>query len=108
MARLTKFSDAMSSRPLFCLRSSFLIAPARDRLAYADADRRIVDRCLARGAVIVDRVTQTGQRLFEMFLQREARMVGADRNPHGRQLYYALCAMNASVTISARGEDRLA
>ena len=40
-----------------------------DRLSYADADGRVVDRRLAAGPVIVHDVAKTGQRLLEMFFE---------------------------------------
>ena len=79
-----------------------------DRAPDADADERIVHRRLAVRAVIVDAVPERRQRLLEMFLEREAGMVGADRNPHGGIVLYARSAVRTpSVVISSRGEERL-
>src|SRR5262245_30354004 len=85
-----------------------------------ETKRRIVDRGFAVGAVIVDRVAETDERLFEMFLQREAGMVGANRNPHDTRFYYTLSALERApmsrmpkddaapaAVISTRGEERL-
>src|ERR1700681_4542204 len=51
---------------------------ARDR----EADRRIVDRLLAVGAVIVNAVTQTLQTSFEMLFEKKSGVIRADRNPY--------------------------
>ena len=81
-------------------------AAVGDGAADADADRRIVDRRLAVGAVIVDAVSEPRERLLQMFFQCEAGVVGAHRNSHGQRLYYVR-EMIPSVVISARGENRL-
>ena len=72
----------------------------------SEADRRIVDRRFAVGAVIVNDVAQPVKRLFEVFFERESGVIGANRHAHGPQLYYG-AVMTPSATISARGEDRL-
>ena len=51
----------------------------RHRAADADADRRVVHRRVAVRAVIVDRVAERCERLFEMFFQREACVIGTNR-----------------------------
>ena len=53
-----------------------------DRARHPGADIRIVDRLARVGAEIVDLVSEPRQRRHEMLFQREARMVGADRDPH--------------------------
>ena len=81
-----------------------------DGAADAHTDRRIVNRLLAVGAVIVDGVSQLFQRLFEMFFEKEAGVVGPDRDAHGPRLYYEVQGstfMVPTVTISARGEERI-
>src|SRR4029453_15554980 len=78
-----------------------------DRAANRKANRRIVDRRFTVGAVIVHRVAKPRQGLLEVFLQDEARMVGANRDSHGEGLYYVALAMIPIVVISARGEARL-
>jgi 23S rRNA (cytosine1962-C5)-methyltransferase len=78
-----------------------------DRPGHRQTDRRIVDRFLAVGAVIVDLVPEARERLFEMLLQCEAGMVGADGDTHGERLYYVGLAMIPSVVITPRGEERL-
>lgn len=80
---------------------------AGDRAAHREANRRIVDRCFTVGAVIVDGVAKARQGLLEVFLQDEARMVGANRDSHSERLYYVGLAMIPMVVISARGEARL-
>jgi 23S rRNA (cytosine1962-C5)-methyltransferase len=77
-----------------------------DRTTYPDADRRVVHRFLAVRAVIVHAVPQLRERLLQVFLQYEARMVGANRDSHGQRLYYVR-GMTPRVVISARGEERL-
>ena len=60
-----------------------------DGAADGDADRRIVDRRLAVGAVIVDGVAEPRERGLEMFFQQKAGMIGADRDAHRTtRLYY--------------------
>jgi len=79
-----------------------------DRTRDRKADRRVVDRRFAVGAVVVDGVPEARDRLLEMFFQRETRVVGADRDSHDGRLYYKdHYRMIPSVVISARGEDRL-
>ena len=63
-------------------------APLGDRACDGDADRRIVDRRLAVGAVIVDDVPEPLQRLLQMLFQQKAGMIGADRDAHDARLYY--------------------
>src|SRR5205823_5945316 len=64
-------------------------APFGDGAADADADRRIVDRRLAVGAVILDAVSEPRERLFQMFFQCEPGVIGAHRNSHGGIVLYA-------------------
>jgi 23S rRNA (cytosine1962-C5)-methyltransferase len=70
-------------------------------------------------------MAETPERLFQMFFQSEARMVGADRDSHDTRFYYTLSESRISrlahrvpspeprvtvfpiVVISARGEERL-
>jgi hypothetical protein len=59
-----------------------------DCAADAQADRRIVDRRFAVGAMIVDEVTKTGERLLEMFFENESRVICANRDTHNAKLYY--------------------
>ena len=72
-----------------------------------EADRRIVDRRLAVGAVIVDGVAEPRERVFQMLLEGKAGVVGANRNSHSVRLYYVGLVMTPTVVISARGEDRV-
>ena len=51
-----------------------------------DADRRIVDRGIAVRAVIVHCVPERCQCLLHVFLEREARVIGADRNSHSERI----------------------
>ena len=84
--------------------------PLGNRAADGDADRRVIHRRLARRAMVIDRVAEARERLLEMFLQREARMIGADSDSHGERLYYGdsrFEVLMPSVVISARGEERL-
>ena len=73
-------------------------APVGDRAADADADRRVVDRRLAVGAVIVDGVAEPAERLLQVFLQQEARVIGADRDAHDARLYYDRFAARSPVS----------
>ena len=61
-------------------------AAVGDRAADADADRRVVDRRLAVGAVIVDGVAEPLERLLQMFFQEKAGVIGADRDAHGARI----------------------
>jgi hypothetical protein len=38
--------------------------------------------------VVVDDVAEPLQRAFEMLLEQEAGVIGADSDPHGPELYY--------------------
>jgi 23S rRNA (cytosine1962-C5)-methyltransferase len=78
-----------------------------DRAADTDADRRIVHRGLTVRAVVVHGVPKTRQRLLEVFLEGETRMVRANRDSHSERLYYVGLVMIPTVVISARGEARL-
>jgi hypothetical protein len=53
-----------------------------------NADRRIVDRRFAVGAVIVDHVAEALERALQMLFERKARVIGANRNAHNAQVYY--------------------
>ena len=66
-------------------------ASFHDRASDRDADRRIVDRLLVVRPVIVDRVPELCERLFEMFLQREPCMIGPDRDAHTGDFTVRFC-----------------
>ena len=72
-----------------------------------ETDGRIVDRSVAVGTVILDGMPEASQRLFQMFFECKARMVGADGDSHGERLYYVALTMFPTAVISARGEERL-
>ncbi len=89
-----------------------------------EADRRIVDRLFAVRPVIVDLVAEARERLLQVLLEREACVIGADRDAHDARLYYTLSAFRSqlsadsreptaeslvipTVIIAARGEERL-
>ena len=57
-------------------------APLGHRAADGDADRRVVDGRVAVGAEIVDGVAEPREGLFQMLLQDEAGMIGADGDAH--------------------------
>jgi 23S rRNA (cytosine1962-C5)-methyltransferase len=82
-------------------------AAVRDNLPDAKTDRGIVDRRLAVGAVVVHAVTEAGQRLLQVLLQRVTRVVCANGDVHGERLYYVALAMIPAVVISTRGEERV-
>ena len=82
-------------------------AAVSDGAPDSDADRRVVDRLLAVRAVIVNVVSETRERLPQVFFERVARMIGADGDSHGLQLYSVALVMVPAVVISARGEERL-
>ena len=81
------------------------------------ADWRIVHRRFAVGAVILDEVAKTGERLLEMLFEKKSRVIRANRDAHNEGI--VLCkvpgsrvqgfksSMTPTVTINARGEDRL-
>lgn len=77
-----------------------------DRCPDREADRRVVHRRLAVGAVIVNGVPEAFERLAEMLFQQETRMIGPNSDSHSRRLYYG-SHMTPYVVISARGEERL-
>jgi hypothetical protein len=62
--------------------------PFGDGAADGDADWRIVHRFLAMGAVIVDAVAETLQRVLQVLFEEKARVIGADCDSHSAQLYY--------------------
>ena len=57
-------------------------AAADDRPPTFGADLGVVHRFAAVGAEVVDLVSKSRQRRDKMLLQRESRVVGADRDPH--------------------------
>jgi hypothetical protein len=59
-----------------------------DGSANADANGGIVDSFFALGSVIVDGVAKSIERPFQMLFQPEPGVIGANRDPHRRQLYY--------------------
>jgi hypothetical protein len=67
-----------------------LRAPFRDGASDGEADRRVVGRRVAVRPVIVDGVAESRERLFEVFLEGEARVIGADRDSHVPGFYYTL------------------
>ena len=89
-------------------------APLRHRAADAQADRRVVHRRFAVGAVIVDDVSQLLQRPLEMLFEEKTGVIAANRDAHSAKLYYGSrfkvpgsAFMIPSVTVTSRGEDRL-
>ena len=67
-------------------------AAFHDRPSDAETDGRIVDGRLVMGSVILDSMSDSLQRLFEMFFQQEPGVIGADRNAHDGRLYYGFRA----------------
>ena len=75
-----------------------LSAPAKDDAAVGatfghqtrdvDADRRVIRRLLIVCTAIVNSVPEPRERVLEMFLQSEARMIGANCDAHAAELYY--------------------
>src|SRR6185503_12503695 len=80
-------------------------APLGDGASDREADRRVVDRGLAVGAVIVDAVAEPRQRLFQVFLEGEAGVIGADGDSHGQRLYYGRCRTSFVVRRSPLGNS---
>src|SRR5471032_2799835 len=82
-------------------------APLRDRAADGDADRRVVDGRLAVGPVVVDAVPEPREGLLQVFLEREARMIGADSDTDTAALTVLLaCLMRTNGGIPTRNEYR--
>ena len=46
--------------------------------------------CIGVGRAVAEGRAERGERLLEMFLQREASVIGANRDSHGRKLYCTL------------------
>ena len=53
-----------------------------DRTPDVQADRRVVHRRFAVGAVILDDVAETRERLLEMFFEEKSRVIRANRDAH--------------------------
>ena len=66
-------------------------SPFRDGAGDIQADGRIVDRLFAVRAAILDRVPEPRQRLRQVLLEREARVIGADRDAHARDCTIRTC-----------------
>jgi 23S rRNA (cytosine1962-C5)-methyltransferase len=82
------------------------IGPALDhRSPNVRADGGIVNRFFGVRAEIVDVVTKPSNRVAQMLLQREPRMVGADRYAH--TINYIGTSMIPSVSVTSRGADRV-
>src|SRR4051794_8080172 len=56
--------------------------PFRHRAADRHADRRVIDRLLAVRPEVVDGVAEALERWLEMFLERKAGVIGANRDAH--------------------------
>ena len=106
--RRTLFAAICSPWPLPPSTMPRSARPADDGAAHAEADGRVVDRGLARRAVVVNRVPELLQRPLEVLLQQKARVIGADGNTHKMGIVPDCSTfMGPSVVISARGEQRL-
>ena len=77
-------------------------AAADDGSADRHADRRVVHGLFAVGAVVVDRVTETPKRLLQVLLEREARVIGADRDVHWRDCTMRACSNGVARLFTAR------
>ena len=59
--------------------------------------------------MIVDGVTEPLQRAFEMFLEKKAGVIGANRDAHRRQSVLCSCSpMSPTATVNLRGAERVA
>src|SRR5947207_3710410 len=63
-------------------------APFDDRARDVEADRRVIDRRLAVGPMIVDEVPDPLERQLQMFFQQKAGVIGANGDAHAAELYY--------------------
>jgi 23S rRNA (cytosine1962-C5)-methyltransferase len=79
-----------------------------DRASDGETDRRVVDHRLAVRAVVGHVVAEPCERPLEVFLEKESGVISANRDAHGRRLYYwRTKRVIPTVTISSRGEERL-
>ena len=77
-----------------------------DGPADAQADRRIVDRRFAVGAVILDEVAETGERVLEMFFEKKSRVIRANRDAHSAKLYYWFTVQGSGGSTRCRTLNR--
>lgn len=62
--------------------------PLADRARDIEADRRVIDRRLTVGSVIVDDVPDPLKCLLQVLFQQKAGVIGADGDAHDARLYY--------------------
>ena len=74
-------------------------APFDDRARDVKADRRVIDRRLAVGAMIVDEVTDPLKRLLQVLFQQKAGVIGADSDAHDARLYYGFMVHGSRFTV---------
>ena len=72
--------------------------PSDDGARDVDADRRVIDRRLAVGPVIVDDVSDPLKRLLQMLFQQKAGVIGADSDAHDARLYYGFMVHGSGFT----------
>ena len=73
--------------------------PLGDRTRDTETDRWIVDRRVVIGAVIVNDVAESLQRLLQMLFQQKPGVIGADGDTHNQQLYYTLSAVSSQLSV---------
>ena len=74
---------------------------AGHRAADLEANRRIIHWLVAVRAVIVHDVSEPCERLLQMFLQHEARMIGADGDAH-----MVDCTVRSAFSLGRRRASR--
>src|SRR5437762_9086763 len=73
--------------------------PFDDRARDVKADRRVIDRRLTVGPVIVDEVSDPLKRLLQVLFQQKAGVIGADSDAHDARLYYGFMLHGSGLTV---------
>ena len=77
--------------------------PFDDRARDVKADRRVVDRRLTVGPVIVDEVSDPLKRLLQVLFQQKAGVIGADSDAHDARLYYGFMVHGSGFKVHGSG-----
>ena len=74
-----------------------------DGAGHADADRRIVDRRLAIGPVVVDDVAVLSKGGLQMLFEEKPGVIGADSDAHDARLYYGFMVQGSGFKVQGSG-----